>query len=99
MAKDSGGHGSTNGWGHAEHWAEAQKLMKERVGHLNAGRKKEAADTMARVHEHAEQAKHMLVSERRQSAGVTPKQKMEAAAKPGAAKSFWNNYGKKPRNT
>lgn len=51
------------GWNHQKHWAEAQRLLKERADHIRAGRGRQGADTMVRAREHAEMANHLRTSE------------------------------------
>lgn len=79
MAKDAKGHGS---WGHEEHHAESQRLMKERAGLIREGKKREATDMMAKAKEHADMARHLLVQQRRQASGQTMKQRMASGTAP-----------------
>jgi hypothetical protein len=79
MAKDSKGHGSAKkGWGHEQHFAEAKRLYAAAAKHPD---KRAATDMRAKGHEHAAEAKHKMISEKRRAAGVTPAQKMAAAKK------------------
>jgi hypothetical protein len=77
MAKDDKGHGNASkGWGHEQHFAEAQRLYKAAATHPD---KKAATDMRAKGHEHAAEAKHMMISEKRRANGATPAQKMGVA--------------------
>jgi hypothetical protein len=57
MAKDAKGHGSdTKGWGHEQHFAEAQRLIKKAASHAD---KREAADMRVKAREHADEANYL----------------------------------------
>lgn len=76
MPKDAKGHGSNaKGWGHAQHFAESQRLGKASAS-LRATDPKKATDLRAKANEHAANAKHLLISEKRRAAGATPAHKM-----------------------
>lgn len=88
MAKDAKGHGSNGGgMGHAEHFAEAQRLLKVRAGLLKDGKHREAADTMAKAKEHADTSLHLRTQERRVASGQTMKQRMAAGTAPALGKT------------
>jgi hypothetical protein len=77
MAKDSKGHGSNGkGGGTIDHFAESQRLLKERGELLKAGKHKEAADTMVKAREHADEANY----QRRSAARSEGAKKSDAKA-------------------
>jgi hypothetical protein len=81
MAKDSKGHGSDTrgGMTHAEHFAAGQAAQKQWIGHVKAGNGRAAADALAKSKAHMDNALHLLRSDKRRAAGVTPAQKMGRA--------------------
>jgi hypothetical protein len=78
MTKDAKGHGSyaSTSMGHEEHWEHAKRQYALAAMHEKAGDRRAATDARAAGHEHAAQAKHLLIRDHRRAAGLTPAQKM-----------------------